>query len=115
VWRALLDLVGERVTIPGRATHQYVGDEDLAPPESDLGQVLVEQLSGRTDEREALLVLVVARGLPHEHQVGVGVPRSEHEVRAGGLERAVVAAAKALVELDQVATTISRAALTHGP
>ena len=43
-------------------------------------------LPGLPDERQALLVLVLARGLADEHQVGVGVARAEDHGVAGGDE-----------------------------
>ena len=43
---------------------------------------LVEQSAGLADERQALLVLVGARRLADEHQVGVGVAGAEDDRRA---------------------------------
>ena len=42
----------------------------------------LEQLARGTDERQALLILVRARRLADEHQVGVGVTGSEHDAVA---------------------------------
>ena len=51
------------------------------------GEQLVEQLPGLADEREALLVLVEAGRLADEHQLGVGVPDAEDDLRAALRER----------------------------
>ena len=42
----------------------------------------VEQLAAAADERQALAVLLGARALADEHQVGVGVAHAEHDLRA---------------------------------
>ena len=47
----------------------------------DLLQQLVEQLPGAADERQALAVLLGARRLADEHQVGVGVAGAEDGLR----------------------------------
>ena len=44
---------------------------------------LAEQLAGGADERDALLVLVEARRLADEHQVGGRRARAEDDLRAG--------------------------------
>ena len=50
--------------------------------EADAREQLLEQLARLADERQPLLVLVEARSLADEHQVGVRVARSEHDLRA---------------------------------
>src|SRR6059058_3746512 len=47
-----------------------VGDVDLAPVDASVLERLVEELSGRPDERLALQVLLVARLLADEDDVG---------------------------------------------
>ena len=61
--------------------------------EPDLPEQLVEQLARPAHEREPLLVLVQARRLAHEHQVGVGVAGAEHQLGAGLDQRAARAVA----------------------
>ena len=48
----------------------------------------LEQLAGAPGERDAVAILVEARRLADEHEVGVGVPLAEHDVRAPLRERA---------------------------
>src|ERR671914_264167 len=69
--RAGIDLVRKGVAVPRRAAHDDVVDVDVLTPQPHLAQQRVQQLSGRADERLSLLVLVVARALPDEHQVRV--------------------------------------------
>ena len=52
------------------------------------GEQLVEELPGLADERDALLVLVEARRLADEHQVGVRVAVAEDDLRAALAEGA---------------------------
>ena len=66
--------------------------------EADLGQQLVEQLAGLADEREAQPVLVGARRLADEHQLGVGVAGPEHDLGPGLVQRAAHAPAGLLVD-----------------
>ena len=76
-------------------------------------QQLVQQLPGAADERKALLVLVEARPLADEHQVGVGVPVAEHHLGALLGERAEHAAPRLLVEGDQVLASLRGGARLH--
>src|SRR2546428_9821400 len=62
-----LDLVRERIAVPGRAAFHHVGDVDVLATEPDLAEQLGEELSGRTHERLPLLVLVVARSPPRDN------------------------------------------------
>src|SRR5439155_17297899 len=88
-----LDLIRHGVTVPGRPALDHVGDVDVLAGHADPAQELVEQLSRLADEREALLVLVEARRLADEHQVGLRVADPEDDLgpafrepaaRAGG-------------------------------
>ena len=97
IWRkrwlfARGDLLGLGVAVPGRAALEHVHDGHVVTGEVDAGEELVEELTGGADERDALLVLVEARGLAHEHHVGVGRARPEHDLRARRRERAACAA-----------------------
>ena len=58
-----------------------------------LDEQLLKQLARPAHERQALGVLVDARRLAHEHQVGVGVARAEHDLGAGLVQRAARAGA----------------------
>ena len=78
---ARLDLVRLRVAVPGRAALQDVRYVDVLAPKADSGEQLLQQLPGLADERHALLVLVEARRLADEHQVGVRMARAEDDLR----------------------------------
>ena len=76
------DLVRLRVAVPGRAALEDVRDEDVGASQPDSREQLVEQLPRLPDERDALLVLVEARRLADEHEVGVRAARAEDDLRA---------------------------------
>src|SRR3954470_18965952 len=102
VRHALLDLLGQRIAVPGRAALEDVRHKDLAPRQADLAEQGVEELPGAPHERLALLVLGGAGGLADEHQVGVGVAHAEDDVRSRPRERAAVLVVQLAVELDQI-------------
>ena len=83
-----VDLLRPWVAIAGRAALEDVGDEDQLARHADGFEQLLEQLAGLADERSALLVLVVARGLSDEHEVGARIALAEHRTRASVRERA---------------------------
>ena len=58
----------------------------------------MEEPPGLTDEREALLVLVEAGSLAHEHQIGVRIARPEHDLRSPSRKCAFGAAGNDLAE-----------------
>ena len=80
----------------------------------DLLEQLGEQLARPAHERQRLLVLVHAGRLAHEHEVGVRVPRPEHDVGAGLRERAARARLSLPVELDELRAALLCAAWVHG-
>ena len=84
-----LDLLGLRVAVPRRAALEHIGDVDVGPREPDRLEQPLEHLPGLADERRALLVLVEAGRLADEHQVGVRVARSDHDLGARGRESAL--------------------------
>ena len=88
---ARLDLVGLRVAVPRRAALDHVGDVDVLAREADSGEELVEELPGLADERIALLVLVEAGRLAHEHEVGGGIAHAEDDLRPPRRELAACA------------------------
>src|SRR5436309_10054201 len=83
-----LDLVGEGIAVPRRPTFEDIADVHLCALEADPGEQLLEQLAGRADERDPLLVLVEPRRFPDEHQVGVWIARAEDDLRPALRERA---------------------------
>ncbi len=109
---ARLDLVGHRVAVAGRAALDDVGDVDLGAGEPDALEQPVEELAGLADERVALLVLVEARRLADEHQVGVGVAHAEDDLRAPFGEPAASAAGGFLLQLVKPGETLR---LIHRP
>src|SRR6185312_13124757 len=84
------DLVRLGVAVARRTALQHVRDVDVGPREPDRAEQRLEHLAGLADERCALAVLVVAGGLAHEHQIGVGMARPDHDLRPGAGERALL-------------------------
>src|SRR5262249_27025344 len=68
--RAGRDLLGQRITILGRAVLDYVRDENGAAVEADSAKQLVEELARGADKRSALLVFTIAWRLTDEHHLG---------------------------------------------
>jgi hypothetical protein len=89
--------------VPRRAA-QDVRDVDLRAQEPDRAEQLVEEPAGRADEGLALQVLVAARRLADEEQLGVRVADSEDDVRARVPERAAVAVADVRAKGLEIAT-----------
>ena len=73
---------GSGIAVPGRPALEHVRDEDVGAREPDPLEQPVEQLPRLTHERNPLLVLVEARRLADEHQVGVRAPGAEDDLRA---------------------------------
>ena len=72
------DLDRERVAVGGRAALDDVGDIAAGPVYGELlGEQLVQQLAGAPDEGLTGQVLVMARRLTDEHQVGGRVAGGE--------------------------------------
>ena len=88
----------QRVAIVGRAALEDIGDEHVAALQADLAEQPVEQLPCLPDERKALPVLVSAGRLADEHQVGIGVARAEHDLRASLVKLAGDAHARLVVD-----------------
>jgi len=98
------DLVRVRVAVARRAAFEHVGHKHIFPVHCELTEQRVEQLPRLSDERETHPVLVGPRRLADEHQVGVRVPGTEHDRRAGLVERARDALTRLLVDgLQQLA------------
>jgi len=95
------------LAVVGRPALDDGGHEHVRAGQAHLGQQLVEQLPGLADERQAHAVLVGARRLADEHQVGVGVARAEDDLLAGrGELRALDAAARLLVDEPQLVASV---------
>jgi hypothetical protein len=93
VRRARRDLVRLRVAVVGRPAFHDVRDEDLVASPAERPEELRQQVAGAADERPAEAVLVEARALADEHDLGVGAPLPRHRVRPGLVEPAVPAGA----------------------
>src|SRR2546423_463627 len=61
IWLAGGDLVGQRITIAGRAALDDVGDKYLLASQTDSRQHLIQEFAGRADEWEPLFIFVPAR------------------------------------------------------
>lgn len=88
---ALFDLEGGGVVIAGRAAFEYVGDVDVGPLEAGQFQQLIQAFASGADERQAAQVLVAARGLADQHDLGLGVTRAEDDVGTALAELALAA------------------------
>jgi hypothetical protein len=75
------------IAVARRAALDYVGDENLLALPANCLEQLVEQPTGGTDKWSALLVLVEARTLAYEHDLGVGVALTGHGIRSLNVER----------------------------
>ena len=64
------DLVGLGSRLPGGRHLSTLATIYLLAREADPGEQLAEQLPGRADERDSLLVFVESGRLADEHQVG---------------------------------------------
>src|SRR5262245_33028526 len=76
------DLVLLGVAVLRRTALDDVRNVDVVAPEPDRLDDLRQQLAGAADERLALDVFVAARRLADEHQVGVRIADTEHDLRA---------------------------------
>ncbi len=79
-WHARGHFVRLRIAVVGRAALQNVGDVDLLALHPHRLDDLGEKLPRAADESQTLNVLFVARGLPHEQEVGGRAALPEHDV-----------------------------------
>ncbi len=103
-----LDLVGLRVAVPGRPALQDVRYVHVGTGHPDLREQLLEQLARLADERQPLPVLVEARRLADEHQVGVRIAGAEHHLCTALREPAARAAGDGLGIALQVVCVLDR-------
>ena len=100
---AALDLLRMRIAVLRRPALQDVGDEDVVALKADPLEQRRQQLAGGSDERDSLLVLLLAGGLADEEDAGVGVSGSEDDLRPGLRKlRAALADARLEEELLQL-------------
>ena len=69
----------------------HVGEVKLGAIEAGFGKRAVKQLAGRSDERLAGQILLVARLLADEHESGVARTLAEHGLRRPTVQRAAPA------------------------
>src|SRR5437870_5042917 len=78
---ALLDFVGVRISISGRAALNHVADIDVRAlhlhPALDN---VCQKLTRAPDEGFALFIFICSRCLADEHQIGCGIAYAENQV-----------------------------------
>src|SRR5262245_33223168 len=79
---AFLDFVGFRVAVLGWTALDDVCDVDIFALEPDGLDNLRQLLSGPADKRDALNIFITPRRLSDEHQVGMRIPDTEHDLLA---------------------------------
>ena len=102
-----VDLLGLGVAVAGRAALRDVATNTSSRVRPIPAEELAEQLPGGADERDALLVLVEARSLADEHQVGVGRARAEDDLGARLREGALRAARDRVAQAASSAGSLS--------
>src|SRR3954453_6576742 len=84
-----LDLEWEWVTVARRAALHHVGDVHLGAREADALDQAGEEAAGAADERLPRQVLLLARALAHEEDVGMRIAHAEDDLRARRRQRAL--------------------------
>ena len=87
------DFVRLGIAVFRRTAFQDIADVDVFTLEIDRLDDLRQQLARAADERQALLVFVVARRFADEDELGVGIARAEDDVGALRSELAALAVA----------------------
>ena len=96
------DLVRQRVPVARRPAFDDVRDVATIAREPDLLEhQLVEQLAGLAYEGLALEVLLLARTLSNEHEIGLRIADAEHHLGAPLRERAADAGARLCLQLNE--------------
>src|SRR5690348_4740286 len=99
------NLLGKRISVPGRPMLQDVDDEYVLARKLYGRQNLLEQLPGLADERPARFILGRARGFAHEHEVSARIAFTGHGILGRRVERAACARRDGLLEhLERVET-----------
>src|SRR5665213_482983 len=92
IWQARGYLSGAGIAIAWRPTLQYVGDVHRFTPPAYGAQHRIEQLTGPSDERLALAILLGTGRLTDDEQFGAAVADPQYGLRAGPAQPAQCAA-----------------------
>ena len=93
-----VDLLRQRVAVPGRPALERRWPRRRPTRVRPISpSSVLQQPPGLADERQALLVLVRARGLADEHQLGVRVARAEDDRGPGRGELGAACAGRRLL------------------
>lgn len=101
----LLNVQG--VAVFRRAALYHVGDIDFAAIQVDQLQHIVQQLAGTAHKGFALQILLLARALTDEHDLGLRIADAEHHVGARFTQSAAAAAQTFLLQFIQIHTITS--------
>jgi hypothetical protein len=82
------DLLGQRVAIARRTALDDVGDKDLRAFQANTLEQFIEKVACRPHEREALLILVEARGLTDEHDLCIRRAHTGHRLGPSPVQEA---------------------------
>ncbi len=75
--------LGLWVTVPGRAAFDDIGDIAVGAVNIDDGQHIIQQLSGRAYEGNALQILLFSRAFPHKQNVCISSANTEDHIVPG--------------------------------
>ena len=100
------------IAIVRRPAFENVADIDLFALQIDGFDDLGEKLAGAADERQALLVFVVAGSFTDEYQFGIGIAGAKNDVRARWSELAALAVAD--FSANEIETLGAARTLTRG-
>src|SRR5205807_6629006 len=99
---ARFDLLRLGIAVAGRSAADGVADVEALPGEPHLlHHQLVEELAGPAHEWLAFEVLLLARGLADEHQIGVGVADTEDHLGAAFRQRAAHTSARLSLDVEE--------------
>jgi hypothetical protein len=101
IWNTGRDLIGQGLSILGRAALDNVGDVYRLARHLDSLQDAVEKIPGLTDEGFPLRIFVGARPLAHENQAGGGISIAGNRLGAMGTQTAAVGRPDSLSDLIQ--------------
>ena len=101
-WNAFGHFVVFRISVVGRTAFDDVCDIDFGTLEAHGVNHLGKERASRADEWNALFVLFASRGFADEHQVRVGISRSEDHIASSLRQSALRAFPQAVMKLFEV-------------